>query len=268
MDERFVSCAGHRVRVWEKGTGEPLIFLAGFMGLPRWIRFLDLLAETRRVVVPSLPGFPGAAEHRHLDDLGDWTAATLEILEAAVDGPVDLVASSVAGALALEAAAMHRPLVRRLVLIAPFGVYVDDEPATDPWAQRPGPDSYPTLLCAKPDRFQALWELPSSADEVSADEGSMNEIEWQILGVRAREASARYLWPLGDTGIMKRAYRLTQPMLLVRGSQDALIPRGCLEKLRDAAAGEVLLQEIAGAGHLVELDEPDALAAAIRQFLS
>ena len=263
MDERFVSYAGHRVRVWEQGTGEPVVFLAGFMGLPRWIPFLDLLAENRRVIVPSLPGFPGAAEHRHLDDLADWVAATLAILEAATDPPVDVVASSVGGALALEAAAANRSLVRRLVLIAPFGVYDDTQSAVDPWAQRPGPDSYPRLLCAKPERFQALWEKPASADATAGD-----EIEWQILEVRGREASARYLWPLGDTGILKRAYRLTQPMLLLRGSEDALIPKSCLEKLQHAVAGEAVLHEIAGAGHLVELDEPEALAGAIRQFLN
>ena len=258
MEERFVSYAGHQVRVWEKGSGEPLVFLAGFMGLPRWIPFLDVLAETRRVIVPSLPGFPGAADHRHLDDLIDWVAATLEILEAAVNPPIDLVASSVGGALALEAAAANRSLIRRLVLIAPFGVYDDTGHAADPWAQRPGRDSYPSLLCERPERFQALWEKPESADE----------IEWQILEVRGREASARYLWPLGDTGILKRAYRLIQPMLLLRGSEDELIPKRCLETLQSAVAGEAVLQEIAGAGHLVELDEPEALAAAIRQFLN
>lgn len=257
MKERTVTFGNHNVRVWEQGDGEPLVFLAGFMGLPQWIEFLDLLAETRRVIVPSLPGFPGATGHHQLDELSDWVAATLEILEAAASGPVDVVASSVAGALALEAAAANRSFFRRLVLIAPFGVFDDAHPAIDPWAQPPGFSSYPTLLCAHPERFEALWKTPDDADEV----------EWQILQVRAREAAARYLWPLGDTGITKRAYRLTQPMLLVRGSEDRVIPRAYLEKLQGAVAGDAVLQEIPGAGHLVELDDPQALAGAVRQFL-
>ncbi len=257
MEERYVSFNGVEARVWEQGEGAPVVFLPGFMGLPKWIPFLDLLAEQRRVIVPSLPGFPGAVGHQQLDELSDWVAATLEILEAATDGPVDLIASSVAAALALEVAATNRPLIKRLVLIGPFGIYDEAEPAPDPWAQRPGPKSYPGLLCAKPERFEELWLKPDDAEE----------IEWQIIQVRGREAAARYLWPLGDTGILKRAYRLTQPMLLIRGSEDKLIPASYLEKLKAAVPGEAAIQELAGAGHLVELDEPEALAGSINQFL-
>lgn len=257
MKERYVSFNGNEARVWEHGNGTPVVFLPGFMGLPKWIPFLDLLAEQYRVIVPSLPGFPGAAGHEQLDELSDWVVATLEILEAATDGPVDLIASSVAAALALEVAATNRLLIKRLVLIGPFGIYDDEDPAPDPWAQRPGPKSYPSLLCAKPERFEELWTKPDDAEE----------IEWQIIQIRGREASARYLWPLGDTGILKRAYRLTLPMLLLRGSEDRLIPASYLEKLKAAVPGEAAILEIAGAGHLVELDEPEALAGSIIQFL-
>ena len=50
---------GFATRVWRKGTGPRIGFLAGYGGLPKWIPFLDRLAESRTVVVPSLPGFPG-----------------------------------------------------------------------------------------------------------------------------------------------------------------------------------------------------------------
>ena len=40
--------------------------LAGHHGAPRWSPFLARLAERRRVVVPSLPGFPGATGHDRL----------------------------------------------------------------------------------------------------------------------------------------------------------------------------------------------------------
>src|ERR1700691_1680606 len=58
VSESFVEVNGLPCRVWEKGEGRKLFFLAGVAGLPRWPRFLDRLAETRRVVAPSLPGFP------------------------------------------------------------------------------------------------------------------------------------------------------------------------------------------------------------------
>src|SRR4051812_18356433 len=48
---------GFPCRVWQKGSGPKLGFLAGFGGLPRWIPFLDALARERTVIVPSMPGF-------------------------------------------------------------------------------------------------------------------------------------------------------------------------------------------------------------------
>ena len=50
---------GFGTRVWRAGSGPKLGFLAGFGGLPRWVPFLDELAKSRTVIVPSLPGFPG-----------------------------------------------------------------------------------------------------------------------------------------------------------------------------------------------------------------
>ena len=257
MRSRNLRCNGAAVRVWEQGDGEPVVFLAGFGGLPKWIPFLDFLAETRHVIVPSLPGFPGAAGHDRLDDLPDWTAATLEILEGATEGPFGLIASSVSAPLALEAAAMQRQRIAKLVLIGPFGVHDERPEAVDLWAQRPGSKSYPPLLCARPERYAALWDRPDDVDE----------IEWQVTESRAREAAARYLWPLNDTGILKRAYRITQPMLLIRGADDPLVPRSCLEKLQVAASGDTLIHEVADAGHLVELDQPANLARLALQFL-
>ena len=257
MRSRSLRCNGAPVRVWEQGDGEPVVFLAGFGGLPKWIPFLDLLAETRRVIVPSLPGFPGAEGHDRLDDLSDWTAATLEILEGATDGPFGLIASSVSAPLALEAAAMQRQRIAKLMLIGPFGIHDERRDAIDLWAQRPGPKSYPPLLCAYPERYAALWQKPDD----------MDEIEWRVMETRARAAAARYLWPLNDTGILKRAYRITQPMLLVRGTEDLLVPPASLERLKDAVAGDAVVQEVAGAGHLVELDQPEALAGLAAQFL-
>ena len=257
MRQRSLRSNGADVRVWEQGEGEPLVFLAGFGGLPKWIPFLDRLAESRRVIVPSLPGFPGAEGHDRLDDLSDWTAATLDILEGATDAPFGLIASSVSAPLALEAAAMQRQRIAKLVLIGPFGVHDERPRAIDLWAQRPGSKSYPPLLCARPERYAALWDKPDNVDE----------IEWQVMEIRAREAAARYLWPLNDTGILKRAYRITQPMLLLRGAEDRLVPRTSLEKLKAAVAGEALIQEVAEAGHLVELDQPEALAGLVNQFI-
>src|SRR6516162_2139195 len=127
--ERSVAVNGVPCRIWEKGSGRPLVYLAGLLGLPRWTPFLDRLAEHRRVIAPSLPGFPGAAAHDTLDTLLDWIPATLDLLDGAGFSGGDVVGASVGGALAAEVAAMAPALVERLVLLAPFGLY---DPAIPP----------------------------------------------------------------------------------------------------------------------------------------
>ena len=73
---------GFSTRVWRKGCGPKLGFLAGFGGLPRWMPILDELAKSRTLIVPSLPGFPGGDRgHSVLDSHLDWMLAVREILE-------------------------------------------------------------------------------------------------------------------------------------------------------------------------------------------
>jgi len=85
-----VDVNGFPTRVWRKGSGPPLGFLAGFGGLPRWVPFLDRLAERRTVIVPSLPGFPGGDRgHTVLDSHLDWVLAVRQVIlgRAAWRGP-------------------------------------------------------------------------------------------------------------------------------------------------------------------------------------
>ena len=140
-----VDINGFPARVWQKGEGPKLGFLAGFGGLPRWVPFLDVLARERTVIVPSLPGFPGGDRgHSVLDSHLDWVLAVRQLLQkAGLDG-ADIAGGSVGGSFAAEIAAIWPASVRRLALIAPWGMFDDKGPPTDPWAQRPpevpGPD--------------------------------------------------------------------------------------------------------------------------------
>lgn len=254
--ERSILVGDERWRLWEKGEGEPLIFLGGLRGLPRWPKVLDLLATQQRVIAPSLPGFPGASGHDRLDDLADWVAATLDRIDGCEVGPCNLVGASVGGALAAEVAAFSPALVKRLVLIAPFGLFDDAEPVADIWAKRLS--EIPPLLSAKPD---ALAEFLARPDDVDA-------IDWQVLLARANEAAARLLWPTGDLGLRKRLHRIQAPTLLVWGSDDRVVPASYAKRFAAGISGWVETTSIAAAGHMAEIDQPEAVADAILGFTS
>jgi pimeloyl-ACP methyl ester carboxylesterase len=156
-----VDVNGHACRVWTKGKGPKLGFLAGLGGLPRWLPFLDRLAETRTVIAPSLPGYPGATGHTELDTHLDWVMAVRQLVDKAGLAGADLVGASVGGAFAAEMAAIFPGKVGRLVLIAPFGLFDDREPAADPWALRK--NELPGAMCADAANWDALVAPPEGA---------------------------------------------------------------------------------------------------------
>ncbi len=258
-DASTIEVGGFPIRVWRKGNGPRLGFLAGFGGLPRWVPFLDELAASRTVIVPSLPGFPGGDRgHAELDSHLDWLLAVHEILEKAGLAGADLAGSSVGASLAAECAALWPDSVRRLALIAPFGLFDEANPPTDPWAQRA--DAVPALMCADPEAWSALKAPPDGA----------NSIEWPIEQVRANEAAARIFWPLGNTRIERRLRLIKAPTLLLWGEHDRLMPPAYAEVfakgIGGGIAGQTTTRVIAGAGHLAELDKPAEVAAELLAF--
>jgi pimeloyl-ACP methyl ester carboxylesterase len=252
-----VDINGFPTRVWRKGKGPRLGFLAGFGGLPRWVPFLDRLAETRTLIVPSLPGYPGGDRgHSVLDSHLDWVLAVRETLDKAGLAGADLAGSSVGGSFAAEVAAIWPETVPRLALIAPFGLYDDKDPPTDPWAQKP--DEQAALMTLRPETYKALKEMPAGA----------NSIEWPIEQTRAAEAAARAFWPLGNTRLARRLPYIAAPTLILWGSEDRVLPRSYAGVIAGAIGAKAEVRIIEGAGHLAELDQPDAVAAAILSFMA
>ncbi len=251
--ERQVSILGEPHRVWEKGEGEPIGYLAGLGGLGAWTPLLERLSRHRRVIVPSLPGFPGApATHKQLDGIADWVIATLDLLEASGLSGCDLVGHSLGGMLAAEVAAFSRASVKRLVLLAPLGLFDEREPVADVWARKP--EEVAPLFSTRPDDFAAARLSPPPGCT------AQQAIDWQIVFARAQEAAARLLWPIPDLGLSKRLHRITCPVRLVWGTEDRVVPPGHARAFAAGIRGTSEIRSIAGAGHALDVDAPEAAA--------
>ncbi len=72
---------------------------------------------------------------------------------------------------------------------------------------------------------------------------------------------------MGDTRIIKRLHRIICPTLIVWGGDDRVIPKAYAEKFAEAISGPTEIVEIPNAGHLVDLDQPEALANEVLTFL-
>lgn len=254
VKERFVDSPSGKVRVWEKGRGRRIGFFAGLGGVPKWLPFLDRLAETNRVIVPSLPGFPGGPPSDKLDLPLDWLLATGDVFDAAGLDGADLIGASVGGALAAEVASAWPGAVRKLILIAPYGIFDEKAPIADVFAQGPGKMS--AALSEKPDELNSYLSLPEGADPG----------DWEVMTLRANVAAANILWPIGDTKLVKRLPRIDAPTLVIWGEQDRIIRASYVDHFKSALGGKVNTKIIKKAGHRAEFDQPAAVARAISAF--
>jgi pimeloyl-ACP methyl ester carboxylesterase len=253
--ERFVEINGKPCRIWEKGKGEPLGYLAGLGGLPNWPPILDRLAESRRVIAPSLPGFPGSLGHDRLDTHLDWLIATHELLRRAGLEGADLMGVSLGGALAADVAACWPGFVRRLVLVGALGLSDAERPMTDVFTFNV--KTLPAALCAHPETFVAQMKSPRGDADV----------EWQIMLTRASEAAARVLWPLGDTRLARRLGRIACPTLILWGEADRIVGPFYAQRFAAGISGKTTVKLIPGAGHLADLDAPETVAKAVQGFI-
>ena len=85
--------------------------------------------------------------------------------------------------------------------------------------------------------------------------------------MRASEAAARLLWPLGDLSVGKRLHRIRVPTLVLWGSADRVVPASYAKRYADGITGPITVRSIDGAGHLLEIDAPLEAAEIVRGFL-
>jgi len=244
------------------GHGRPVVFLHGFPLDGRiWSPLTGLLEDACRCIVPDLRGFGRAAYdgtfHRRIEDHANDVVALVE--EKAAGEPVDFVALSMGGYVALAVIAMRPRLVHRAVLI-------DTRADTDP----------PTMR-----RQRAQW----CAQIRSTGPGPMLDFfDGQLFGEaasRAVRAEVRHIMEgVPRTTLLASLEAMAErpdrrsnlaamhmPMLLVRGVHDRLVPRSAMVEMA-ALLPDARLLELEGSGHMPIVEQPKELAEAVRAFLS
>jgi pimeloyl-ACP methyl ester carboxylesterase len=244
------------VEVWEEGTGPPLVFLHGYERHPGGAAFLARLAEHRHVWAPEQPGYGTSLGFDQVDDLMDLVLFYRELVMSFEAGAVDVIGHSTGGMIAAELSVIAPALVRRLVLVDPFGLWIDDDPAQDPFGARD------VVLAAKW-HDPALRPIPEPTNFVP---DSDEPFAASLFQARNYATATKFMWPIAERGLRRRLQYLRAPTLVVHGAADGLLPvsyaREMVRLIPDAR-----LELIEQAGHYPMLEQEDAFVATVEAFL-
>ena len=200
------------------------------------------------VVVPSVPGYDGAPGFQPRDEYLDWLTTFWDSIDATGALPCPVVGASVGGMFAAELAALRPEAVTGVALLAPFGI-------AD--ASSPGFNVYGTPAAERMGHLFAKGVPDAFANRFA----HLGEEEAPVASFLSDVASANILWPFGERGLAKRLHRITAPRLTMWGDLDEVNP------VSNATAWGGA-QVVTGAGHLMEWDAPDQVAAALLDFLT
>jgi pimeloyl-ACP methyl ester carboxylesterase len=251
---------GVGVRVLEIGdtTLTQMVFLHGVLGLLDDRSFLEALGKKFHVFAPELPGYGASTGEDLLEDMLDFTLHGLDVLEELdLQGAV-LVGHSLGGMIAAEMACLTPHAFSHLVLIDPFGVWLDEYPIPDLFSLLPF--EFGDLFFHDP--HLAAHLLPGASD--LADPESLRQ--FVIDTTRQLGTAGKLLFPIPNRRLSKRLYRLQTPTLLVWGEQDRLMRADAYGARWQALLPNAQTVIIADAGHMLPYERPEALANAIMTF--
>ena len=237
------------VSVADAGTGRPALVLHGGGGPATVAPIATHLESSMRVLSPTHPGWDGNDRPDWLDSVGELAAVYLELLAAEDLHDVLVIGSSIGGWIACEMAVRDtESRLGGLVLIDSLGIAVDGIPLPD---------------------FFSL--TPQEIAEYSWYDGSgflrtmANMDERQAAIAQANMGTLKVLAGdpyMHDPGLRERLSSVQTPAVAIWGDSDQIAPPDYGRALA-ASLGSCRFELIAHAGHLPQLEQPDAVFSLI-----
>lgn len=251
-------------------SGNIVVLVHGF-STPSWVweKQVPALVEAgHRVLTYDLYG-RGLSDRPHVDynaDLYDrQLVALLDTLE--VKTPVDIVGLSMGGAITIRFCDRHPERVKRFALIAPAGMGASLPAATrllavpglGPWAMKAFGDrilmgQIKEFLLTRPDLAPVIAKR---YQEQMQYKGYKNALRSTLLHMSLGGMEEEY----------KRVGQRGLPSALFWGTRDQIVPYALHEKVRASLPGGKF-HSIEGAGHGVNLEEPEKINPALVAFLT
>jgi pimeloyl-ACP methyl ester carboxylesterase len=235
------------VTVTERGAGTPVLLLHGGAGPDSVAGFADLLAARLpvRVLTPVNPGFGGTPRPEGLNSVAKLAAVYSRLLAELDLTGVTVAGSSIGGWVAAELALAAPDRVARLVLIDAGGLDSTEHPAADVWSL--------TL-----DQITDLsWASP---DDHRIDLSKLSDAQRAIAGGNRAAMLAYGGQSMADPTLAARLGGVTAATLVIWGEADRMMTPG-YGKEYAAAIGDAEFHVLPNAGHLPQLETPEAVLA-------
>jgi pimeloyl-ACP methyl ester carboxylesterase len=271
-----VELHGHRAIYHMTGSGPPVVLIHGMLNSSRHWRSVALrLADRHTVIAPDLIGHGDSATPRGDYSLGAHATSIRDLLAVLDVDRATIVGHSLGGGVAMQFFYQFPQRTERLVLVSSGGLGRQVSPLLRS-ATVPGAAAL-LSLAAHPRLLSGLRALGERLRESGASQGVY------------LQAVARALDPLAQPGARKaflhtlrsvidlqgqrvnaedRLYLLAgMPTLIVWGEQDHTIPLAHGLDAHRATPGSCFAS-LPRAAHFPHLEDPDGLAATLRDFLA
>ncbi len=239
------------------GAGKPLLMLHDELGFPGWVKWNDELAAEHAFVIPLQPGFgktPRLGWVRSFRDLAGLYS--MAVREMGLD-PVDVIAFSAGGFIAAEMVAADPKIFDHLILVGPMGLKPEKD---EIW------DIFPVTIRT---HLRATVADPGTAEFGNIYGGEMTPEQFEAFE-DARAESARIGWePYMHNPSLPYLLRGVKNVstLLIRGSEDRIVPAGCIAAYTKAIDGAKSV-EIANVGHRPEIENSAEFVKIVQDFLA
>lgn len=271
FEERFAETKGCRLRYFVGGPAEgaPLVLVHGLGGCAaNWVDVAPLLAETRRVLIPELPGHGLSTPLPAVPNLAVFADRIALVAEREQLLPAAFVGHSLGAVVALRLALRRPEDVNGLVLAAAAGISS---------ASRRARYGLRILGIIGPRRFVAPWadsvaDSPflryavfghwGAADPLSLSPAAVNGF---LAGTRLTSDSVSAARAVVVDDVRPELRELRCPTLVLWGARDSQL--SLADGFEFARRLDAPLRVIGDCGHLLIGERPDLCADAIENFL-
>jgi len=248
---------GHNIGYVEAGGGEatPIVFLHG-VGSDKsvWRPQLKHFAKTRRAIAFDYPGYGESDAAIQGTTRDDYAAAILSAMDALGIAEAHICGLSLGGIVAIAIDHLAPARCASLILADTFAAHPEGRAIYDRSIAASG--NLRAMAEARVDLLLAQPADPAVRSEVVETMSRIDPAAYRI--------GAEAVW-LADQ--RARAGAIAKPTLVLVGNQDLVTPPELSSDLADRIPG-ARMQVIENAGHLSNLEQPDAFNRAVDEFLS